>query len=107
MIKCPVSYCGYAGATQEEVDDHVLHMDRFNLHESQTSGDPRPFCIGCYQIPDQIEEYQPAMTESSLSPDEYVKQEEGTYNPENGHFLCTKCYIAAGIPTSPSGWKAP
>jgi hypothetical protein len=28
-----------------------------------------------------------------------VREEEGTYNPANGHFLCTHCYIAAGMPS--------
>ena len=37
----------------------------------------------------------------------YVRNNEGTYNPENGHFLCTECYVAIGMPSSPSGWKCP
>lgn len=38
---------------------------------------------------------------------EYVRQNEGTFNPQNGHFLCDMCYIKAGMPSSPSGWKCP
>ena len=38
---------------------------------------------------------------------EYIRREEGTYNKENGHFLCDECYIRAGMPTSPNGWKCP
>lgn len=37
----------------------------------------------------------------------YVIREEGTYNTENGHFLCDKCYIKYGMPSSPWGWKCP
>lgn len=37
----------------------------------------------------------------------YVKYNEGTYNPVNGHFLCDMCYIKAGCPSSPNGWKCP
>lgn len=37
----------------------------------------------------------------------YVEQEEGTYNPKNGHFLCDKCYIKAGMPSAPNGWRCP
>lgn len=49
----------------------------------------------------------------SLSEDElkqrrnaYVRSEEGTYNPANGHFACDRCYIKIGFPSSPSGWRA-
>ena len=66
-------------------------------------------CTGCNRRPDQIEEYLEAVEEGehNETPEEYVKAEEGTYNPENGHFLCTDCYIKAGMPSSPYGWIAP
>lgn len=44
---------------------------------------------------------------SSEAREGYVIEEEGTYNPENGHFLCDSCYIKAGQPSSPGGWKCP
>ena len=68
---------------------------------------PEPFDPKCGRTPDQISEYSQEMTGSSLSPAEYVKREEGTFNPENGHFLCTTCYIAVGMPTAPGGWVCP
>ena len=68
---------------------------------------PQPICTGCNRMPDEIYEYSKEATQSSLSPDEYVRREEGTYNQYNGHFLCTMCYIKAGAPSSPWGWKAP
>lgn len=37
----------------------------------------------------------------------YIVEEEGTYNPENGHFLCDDCYINAGQPSSINGWRCP
>lgn len=37
----------------------------------------------------------------------FVINEEGTYNPVNGHFLCDSCYMAEGQPSSPNGWKCP
>ena len=37
----------------------------------------------------------------------YVRNEEGTLNPTNGHFLCDSCYIKAGQPSSPTGWVCP
>jgi len=70
----------------------------------------KPLCTGCNKRPDEIEEYIEGAKESEISPDQYVKEEEGTYNPSNGHFLCTDCYINAGMPANPHpqpGWVAP
>lgn len=66
-----------------------------------------PICIGCGKRPDELDEYIEAAKEAETSPDLYVQLEEGTYNTENGHFLCTPCYIKAGMPSSPEGWVAP
>ena len=67
-----------------------------------------PICIGCNRIPSEIEEYIECGQAENMTPDQYVLQEEGTLNPENGHFLCTECYIKAGQPTAPwPGWRAP
>lgn len=56
-------------------------------------------CIGCGKKPDEIQEYIDAADENGLTPESYVEQEEGTYNPKNGHFLCTACFIEAEIRT--------
>jgi len=52
-------------------------------------------CNGCKLPPKEIAEYwdmgYPSATQA-------VKNEEGTYNAENGHFWCTHCYIVAGMP---------
>lgn len=66
-----------------------------------------PICMGCEKHPSQIAEYREAAADYELTPDTYVRREEGTYNPENGHFLCTDCYIAAGMPSTPRGWVCP
>lgn len=72
---------------------------------------PEPICLGCNRAPEQIAEYVDAASPENygrpITPSEYVRREEGTYNPNNGHFLCTDCYCAAGMPSSPSGWLAP
>ena len=72
------------------------------------------FCIGCGKIPEQLQEYiEMALCESTpdkpLTPTQYVQQEEGTYNRENGHFACTSCYIKMGQPSRPfpDRWVAP
>lgn len=67
-----------------------------------------PICIGCNKRPEDIEEYVEAAGEYRITPSEYVRREEGTYNSENGHFTCTDCYVAIGMPTRPGkGWIAP
>jgi hypothetical protein len=67
----------------------------------------KPICIGCGKHPEELEEYVVYAREECTTPDNYVRTEEGTYNPENGHFLCTPCYAKAGMPSSPRGWVAP
>lgn len=66
-----------------------------------------PVCIGCGLTPDELDCYTELADDAGLTPTEYVMQEEGTYNKENGHFTCDPCYIGMGMPTSPRGWKAP
>lgn len=67
-----------------------------------------PFCIGCGTFADGFEEYIEAARENDfIDANAYVRCEEGTYNCENGHFLCTPCYVKAGMPSGPRGWTAP
>lgn len=66
----------------------------------------QPICIGCRKFPADLPEYSD-FKEAEETSDDYVKREEGTYNPENGHFLCDGCYIIAGMPASAEGWIAP
>jgi len=70
-------------------------------------GRAKMVCIGCEKTPDELIEYSTQSTGTDLTPDDYVWQEEGTLNEENGHFLCDSCYIKAGMPTTPRGWRAP
>lgn len=64
-------------------------------------------CIGCKKHPNELEEYIFAAKANDMTPDDFVRQEEGTLNRTNGHFACTPCYAKMGMPTSPTGWKAP
>jgi hypothetical protein len=69
---------------------------------------PTPVCFRCGKTPDELPEYFPASTGADfLDPIQFVIEEEGTYNPANGHFCCTDCYLAIGMPTANGGWKAP
>lgn len=63
-------------------------------------------CIGCGKKPEELKEYSMDLRPGQ-TPTDYVRAEEGTYNPNNGHFLCTPCYSDAGMPSSPRGWVAP
>ncbi|NIA67809.1 hypothetical protein HBA54_04325 [Pelagibius litoralis] len=67
----------------------------------------KPICKGCDKRPEELQEYVDMAKLEDMTPDEYVQSEEGTYNPANGHFLCTPCYAKAGMPSSPSGWVCP
>lgn len=68
-------------------------------------------CNGCLRTPDQIDEFLEFVEEGDYdTAEEAVKNEEGTYNTGNGHFLCTDCYISAGMPANKIGfgnWVAP
>lgn len=33
-----------------------------------------------------------------MEPDEFVKEFDGTYNPQTEEFFCNTCYINIGIP---------
>lgn len=68
---------------------------------------PGPICTYCNRRPNEIEEYVMMAKELEITPDDYVRMEEGTYNPINGHFACDSCYIRIGMPSGPQGWVAP
>jgi predicted Fe-S protein YdhL (DUF1289 family) len=68
---------------------------------------PESFCIGCERTAGEIDEYIDAAADEEMSVEDYIRKEEGTYNKENGHFLCTVCYVKAGCPSGPKGWTAP
>jgi hypothetical protein len=48
--------------------------------------------------PHEIDEYTDHELIGDLTPEQYVQSEEGTYNPANGHFYCTACYVEVGMP---------
>lgn len=70
---------------------------------------PEPFDPSCERQPAEIFEYQTSAEDYNLTPDEYVRQQEGTFNRENGHFLCTSCYIKHGQSVGEKGrrWVCP
>ena len=55
-------------------------------------------CKGCGKRPDDLEEYVEMAEEEGMTPQEFVRSEEGTFNRDTGAFWCTACYIRAGMP---------
>ncbi len=55
-------------------------------------------CKICGKKPNQIEEYRIAAKIEKITPDKFVEQNEGTYNPKTGLFYCTDCYCDIGMP---------
>lgn len=55
-------------------------------------------CRDCHKTPSQIDEYLIAAEDFKMSPEEYVRREEGTLNRETGQFFCTACYVTRGMP---------
>jgi hypothetical protein len=72
------------------------------------TANPRPelICTGCNKHPSELAEYLDMAEVEDMTPDDYVWQEDGTLNRANGRFLCTDCYMDAGMPSSPTGWVA-
>lgn len=68
--------------------------------------EPGPLrCCRCGRSPEQIPEIVAEAKEEEMSPDEWVRENEGTLNTETGRFACDKCYIALGMPANP--WPLP
>jgi hypothetical protein len=97
MTEDDAVHCVQCGNSHKPSEDHVW----------DTQPDHKPLCIGCLKRPEDMEEYTTMAKEYECTPDQFVQREEGTYNPRNGHFTCTACYIKMGMPSSPFGWKAP
>jgi hypothetical protein len=85
-----------------------LMKDLMAALEAHMEGDPtRPVCTGCGKRPEDLSEYVEASRGGPGTPSDYVRDHEGTFNRENGHFLCSQCYVDAGMPSGPGGWVAP
>lgn len=80
----------------------------------QKLGGLEVLCIRCRRPPVLIEEYRDAVADQGIAVNmitclAYVITEEGTYNMTSGHYACTECYIALGMPVGEKGqrWTAP
>jgi hypothetical protein len=68
-----------------------------------------PIYFKCKRKTSEIDEYIEAIKGSTLTPAQFVRREEGTYNPITDRFCCIQCYIDLGQPSlpAPNRWKAP
>ncbi len=55
-------------------------------------------CKICKKEPKDIEEYVKRANLEGISPEEFVREEEGTFNDTSELFYCTKCYVKIGMP---------
>lgn len=55
-------------------------------------------CLGCGFTPGELTEYVTAAQEEGVTPEAFVRDNEGTFNTETEMFWCTACYIAVGMP---------
>lgn len=55
-------------------------------------------CAGCGRDPAVIGEYIVQALFENMTEQEFVVRYDRTYIPETGEFLCSSCYVKAGIP---------
>lgn len=69
----------------------------------------KPYDPRCGRYAEQIPAVRAEAAALNLTPEEWVLREEGTYNPDNGHFSCDACYIEMGMPSKPfpERWVTP
>ena len=63
-----------------------------------------PRCAKCRKTAAEV--VDKVYLEEGETPDHFIRVNEGTFYPPTERFLCDACYIAVGMPSSPTGWKA-
>jgi hypothetical protein len=64
-------------------------------------------CISCGKKPTEISEYISEAKKEGISPEDFVRCYEGTFNRKTEKFHCTECYIKSGMPLGVVGerWR--
>jgi hypothetical protein len=99
-------------------NDVVYANPQCPTHGTKLNPELEPYDPTCQRYAKDMEDYDWSIAEEveveeedfAATPQQrvaYVKYNEGTYNPVNGHFACDMCYIKLGMPVSPGGWKMP
>jgi hypothetical protein len=87
-----------------------LYASSLTTEEQERLADGEPYCFRCGKPASSFSEYPDEWIDSETSftsRADYVRQEEGTYNPVTNRFACDACYIAIGMPSAYDGWVAP
>lgn len=100
----------FVEALEQQATTHMVDVRRrlkgTTVEEQDKIADGEPYCFRCGKPASSFPEYR-YQGEESANPVQYVKTEEGTYNPDTNRFACDECYIAIGTPSAPGGWRAP
>ena len=56
-------------------------------------------CVVCGKQPSEIDEYVVLAKQEKITPDRFVRGDEGTYNRFDDIFCCTECYCRIGMPS--------
>lgn len=60
---------------------------------------PLSKCVGCGRTAGRLDEYHELAEFSGyVTAEDAVRNAEGTFNPANGRFYCSPCYVDAGQP---------
>lgn len=68
------------------------------------SADDTPTCFYCGKYANELPSVLAAAQANDMTAAELAR-DDGTYNRNLNQFACDACYIEAGMPSSPSGWK--
>lgn len=89
----------------------VVPKPVLSMVEIDHIADGEPYCFRCGKPASSFPEYwehpTPRSDGGTGTEADYVRREEGTYNPDTNRFACDACYIAIGMPSALRGWRAP
>lgn len=88
--------CGRPPAEINEFIVYARESQDYVVAEWEAEGKPTRFNLDGEEV----------STPPTYTPDDYVRDEEGTLDPDSGFFLCTTCYLKMGSPSRPWGWRA-
>lgn len=102
-----------AHLTEMQAEDEINKLgpmpQSLTTEEQDRIADGEPYCFRCGKPASSFEAYEYQFAGGDNA--DYVRNEEGTYNPETNRFACDGCYIAIGMPVGEPGqeygWKAP
>lgn len=93
-----------SGETTWHLPPLTADLKALTPEEQDRIAEGEPYCFRCGRPASSFPEYRNFTDVEAVA---YVRQEEGTYNPETNRFACDGCYIAIGMPSGPNGWMAP